>query len=119
MELFTDAPFPNTHDHKSQLWFVLLLIDDHDNCNIEHFGSSRCKCVVRSVLSAELHALTFGFDSAFYLRELASEITGKRMPLEVYVDSKTLSDLVAKEASIVEKRLQIGSFGVRQSFTNG
>lgn len=86
MVIFTDASFANARDHKSQLGFVLLLIYDRDNCNIVHFGCSRCKRVVRSVLAAELHALTFEFDSEFFLRELASEMTGKRMPLEVYFD---------------------------------
>lgn len=74
---------------------------------------------MRSVSAAELHALTYGFGNAFVIREVAAEIIGRRFELEVYVDSKTFFELVAKDTYSYEKRLQIDIHGIRESYTNG
>lgn len=58
----SDAAFANAEDLKSQLGFVILMVDDQDTANIVHFGSRRCTRVTRSVMAAELHGLILGFD---------------------------------------------------------
>lgn len=62
--LFTDASFANANKLKSQLGFFGVLCDKHGRGNIVHYGSTTCKRVARSVMSAELHALVYGFDNA-------------------------------------------------------
>lgn len=116
MFLFSDAAFANSQSYKSHLGFVIALVDYRGVGNIVHLGSSRCKRVVGSVLAAELHGLTYGFDRAYLLNNLTSKTLSRRIPLEAYVDSKTLFYLVAKVASTTEKRLQIDVFGIRQSY---
>lgn len=39
LALFTDASFANTDSHRSQLGFVLLMVDDNNDANIIHYGS--------------------------------------------------------------------------------
>lgn len=55
--LLTDSSFANAEGHKSQLVFVLSLVDSTGNCNILHFGSSRCSRVTRSVMASEIFGL--------------------------------------------------------------
>ena len=114
--LFTDASFANCDDLKSQIGFVLVLADKKNNANIVHFGSSRCKRVTRSVMAAEVHGLVYGFDSAFIEKNIIEELLGTSIPMDVYVDSKTLFNIVAKDGNTAEKRLKIDMWAIRESY---
>jgi len=50
--LFTDSSFANAKNLKSQLGFVIALVDKENNANIIHFGSSRCQRVTRSAMAS-------------------------------------------------------------------
>jgi hypothetical protein len=117
--VFTDASFANAEKYKSQLGFVICLADDNNNANIVHFGSSKCKRVTRSVMAAELHGLVLGFDNAFSVREMVSEILGRKIPIDAYVDSKTVFDTVTKLGATLEKRLQIDVAALQESHLKG
>lgn len=69
------------------------------NANLVHFGSIRCHGVTRSLMAPELHALIAGFDQAFVIRDIMSWIFGKNIEIEAYVDSKTVFDVIANDAS--------------------
>ena len=60
MVLFTDASFANADKCTSQLGFVICLFDGENQANIIHCGSQRCRKVTRSVMAAELLALSYG-----------------------------------------------------------
>jgi len=119
LALFTDASFANTDLLKSQLGFVLVLIDASNRANIIHYGSSCCKRVVRSVIAAELHALTYGFDNAFLVRDVLEEVLQRKVDIDGYLDSRTVFNIVARNSSTLEKRLQIDVHALRESYTNG
>lgn len=70
LALYTDASFANIKSLKSQIGFVLALTDGTGLANLVHYGSSRCKRVARSVMAAALHALVYGFDQAFIVRDI-------------------------------------------------
>ena len=105
--LFTDASFANAKDLKSQIGFVLVALDKNMNANIVHYGSSRCKRTTRSVMAAEVHGLTFGWDNAFVVKAMLEEVLGTKIRIDVYVDSKTLFNVIVKYSTTMEKRLQI------------
>lgn len=119
MVLLTDASFENARDFKSQLGYLILMVDKHDACNIVDFGSNRCKHVARSVMAAELFSFVLGFDYAFVVQDLLMDMTGRHFPLEALVDSKTVFDIVAKQSQTTEKRLQIDAMALRQSYDGG
>ena len=119
LALFSDASFANADRLKSQLGFVVLLVDGNDKANIIHYGSSRCKRVTRSVMAAELHALVYGFDQAFVVREVFEEVLGKSIPIDGYIDSRTVFNVVAKSSATLEKRLQIDAHALRESHEKG
>lgn len=113
--LFTDASFANAKDWKSQIGFVLIAVDKDMNANIVHYGSSRCKRVARSVMAAEIHGLTYGWDNAYIGKTMLEEILGKEIKIDVYVDSKTLFNIITKYSTTMEKRLQIDVAAIRES----
>jgi hypothetical protein len=92
---------------KSQLGFVILLVDGKNNGNIVHYTSRRCTRVTRSVLAAELYALVLGFDHSNLVREIYTEILERAVPIDGMIDSQTLFDIVTVLSSPTEKRLGI------------
>ena len=117
--LMTDASFANASGMKSQLGYILLMADDKGDCNVLHYASNRCKRVARSVMAAELFALVIGFDYAYLVRDLILELTGIEMMIEALVDSKTVFDVIAKDAKTTERRLRIDVMALRQSYDAG
>ncbi len=117
--LFTDASFANSKNFKSQIGFLLALVDGNNVANILHYGSSRCQRVTRSVMAAEIHGLLYGFDNALITKHLLRELINKDFDIHTYVDSKTLFNVVAKDAKTLEKRLQIDVWSIRESLKNG
>lgn len=58
-------------------------------------------------MESELQSLIKGSDNAFIIQNLMGEITGTLIQIEVYVDSRTALEVVAKQGRSTEKRLQI------------
>lgn len=50
---------------------------------------------------------------------MATEVLGKEMKIDSYVDSKTLFDIVAKESGTTENRILIDIFALRDSYEKG
>jgi hypothetical protein len=119
MVVFADASFANASSLASQIGFVVCLADDGGNANIVHYGSQRCKRVTRSVMAAELHALSYGFDQAFVAHHVAEEIFAKQIPLDAYIDSRTVFNTVTRCTGTLEKRLQIDASALRESHARG
>lgn len=76
LALFTDASFANKEGLKSQLGYVIVLMDDNNKGNIVHYGSTACKRVTRYFMAAELHILAQGFGNAFLVRNILEETMG-------------------------------------------
>ena len=117
--LFTDASFGNAHDLSSQLGVVVIVVDASNTANIIHYGSQKCRRVTRSVMAAEVLALVHGFDTAFVVKHTFFELLGRDPPIDVYVDSRTTFNCVAKNAATLEKRLQIDVAALRESHSLG
>lgn len=117
--LFTDASFANANKLKSQIGFILVLADASNNANIIHYGSMCCKRVTRSVMAAELLALVHGFDNAYLAQHILQEILDQDIPIDGFVDSRTVFNVVAKSSATLEKRLQIDVNSLRESHGKG
>ena len=117
--LFTDASFGNGADLSSQFGFIIVAMDASGNPNVTHYGSRKSRRVTRSVMAAEVLALVNGFDNAFVANYSLEEMLRSNIPLDVFVDSRTTFNCVAKHAPTMEKRLQIGINELRQSHSKG
>lgn len=116
---FTDSSFANTKVLHSQLVFVSVMAGQHGRWNILHFSSVKCKHVTRSVMAAEMHGMVLGFNHAFVVRDIISEMFERDTELEAYVDSKTVFEVLANQATTCEKRLQIDINALRESYDRG
>lgn len=117
LSLFTDASFANAENGKSQLYLVLILKDRNNRANVIHFGGTRCHRIARSVLTARIFGRVCGFDNAFSVQTALKEILNKTLPINVFIDSRTLFNFVAKEGNTKGKRLQIDISALRESYT--
>jgi hypothetical protein len=110
--LHTDTSFANADGMKSQLGFVIMLVDGKNNANIVHYASRRCTRVTRSVLAAELYALVLGFDHSVLVREICTEILERAVSIDGMIDSQTLFDIVTRLSSPTSIRLGIDIYSL-------
>ena len=113
---FTDALFANNKDYSSQIGYVLVLADRHNNANILHWSSIKCKRVTRSVLASELYGMAHGFDMGVAVKTTIANMLQIDLPLIVCTDSKSLFDCLTKLGTTQEKRLMIDVMCLRQAY---
>jgi len=70
-------------------------------------------------MAAELHALIYGFDNAYLVRDILEEVLQQKIEIDGYLDSRTVFNVVAKSSSTLEKRLQIDVHALRTSRKRG
>lgn len=66
-----------------------------------------------------VHALVQGFDHAFGIWHFTEEMLGRAIELHVFVDSKTLITIIAKDGPTHERQLQIDIRALHESYVNG
>ncbi len=69
---YADASFANNADYTSQLSMVVVLSDAHGNACPIHYASWNSRRVTRSVLAAEVCALSACFDYASHFAKVSS-----------------------------------------------
>ena len=114
--VFADASFANNKDYSSQIGYVVVMMDKHDNANIIHWSSIKCKRITRSVLASELYGFVQGFDISAAITATVGAILNQETPLIICTDSKSLYDLLTKLGTTSEKRLMIDIMALRQSY---
>ncbi|KAI1008166.1 hypothetical protein K3495_g77 [Podosphaera aphanis] len=113
---FTDSSFANNPDLSSQLGYLIVLADEHNNCNIIHWSSVKCKRITRSVIASELYAMCQGFDTACVLKDTVDKIIDEEVPIIVCIDSFSLFECLVKLGTTREKRLMIDLKALRQAY---
>lgn len=71
------------------------------------------------MMAAEVPSLILGFDLYFVMRDMITDIMGNRIPLEDYVDNRTVFEVIAKDAITTERRLQIDVAALKESYIRG
>ncbi len=105
---YPNASFAN-HDHlTSQLGLNVLLKDKFDNASVIHCRSRKCHRITRSVLAAELYALTHCSDFVRIMSQDMSIMLDRKEKIIIFTDFKSLIDTLTKLTTITEKRLLIG-----------
>jgi hypothetical protein len=59
------------------------------------------------------------FDAAYVVGDMVAEILGRKFPIDVYLDSKTVFDTVTRLTPTLEKRLFIDVYAVQESHKKG
>lgn len=118
IRVYSDGAFSNIVDLSSQIGYIVFLCDDNDNSSILAFRSFQRRRVVRSVLGAEVCAFADAFDEAYSIQTMLTQCFGKKLPLRMYTDSKSLFDVIVKESTTTEKRMSIDLRAVNESYRN-
>lgn len=74
----------------------MAIFDANNNCNLVHFDSYKDKRVTGEVLFGYIHAFSTAFDFAFILQHDLKAMLGKDVPIDMFIDSKSLFDMVTK-----------------------
>jgi hypothetical protein len=113
--IFIDVSFVNVDLH-SQIDYVICLTDDH-KANIIYWSSTKCKRVIRSVLTTELYAMTHEFDAGSVIKSIIQRILNILfLSMILLTDSRSLYDCLVKLDTKSEKRLMIDLMCLRQSY---
>ncbi len=113
--IFTDASFANVDFH-SQIGYVICLIDDFNKTNLIHWSFTKCKRVIRSVLTIELYVMINDFDVESIIKSTLKTIINVLISLILCTNFKSLYDCLIKLETIIEKRLMINLMCLRQSY---
>lgn len=76
------------------------------DANCVQYGSNKLKRIARYVLVAEIHALLLGFSMVCAVRGLLEDMMGRDVAMEKMVDSKAISNVIARDGMTEEKRLK-------------
>ncbi len=113
--IFIDVSFANVNLH-FQIDYVICLVNDQLKANIIHWFFTKCKKVIRSVLAAELYAMTNEFDSDSIIKSIVERILNISLLMILLTDSRSLYDCLVKLSITSEKRLMIDLMCLRQSY---
>jgi hypothetical protein len=113
--IFIDAFFANVNLH-SQIDYVICLIDDLNKINIIYWFSTKCKTMIKSVLTIELYAMTHEFDSNSMITSIIERILNIFLSMILLTDSRSLYNCFVKLEITSEKRLMIDLICLRQFY---
>ena len=123
--LYNDAAHANLPDGYSSCGGRVLFLADANGCCVPlTWSSTKIRRVVKSPLSAEALALVDGLDTTYLINSMVSELLNndmqlKHLPVETFVDSKSLVDNIRSSKLLSEKRLRVDLASVRQSVERG
>lgn len=86
--------------------------------SIIHYSSCKCTRIAESVIAVYVFGLVNCFDNLFTPWNSIQSIK-KKVPLDGYVNPKTLFNVLVKEANVKSKRLQIDLFSLKKSYSRG
>ena len=118
--VFSDASHANLPDgYSSAGGFIVFLVGSNKRCCPLAWEAKKMKRVVKSTLAAETLALVEALDMAFYLGSVLSEIISVKIPIECYVDNKSLWENTQSTKNVTEKRLRIDLASIKEMLQNG
>jgi hypothetical protein len=113
--IFIDVFFVNVNLH-FQIDYVICLIDDLNKVNIIHWFFTKCKRIIKSVLTIELYAMTHEFDADSVIKSIIERILNIFLSMILLIDSRSFYDCLVKLEITSKKRLMIDLMCLRQSY---
>lgn len=97
-----------------------MMAEETGTSNIVHYGYGKCKRVIRSIIAEEIHSLVLAYDNAYMIRHThtLTEILGRDVEMEGYIDCRSAFKVIAKDGNPTEKSVQVYIHALRQSYAN-
>ena len=115
---FSDSSFAKNHDSSTLLGHIIFLADNYSKALATNFKSYKSKRVIRSPMAGEVIAFSDMFDAAATLASELSHLYRKDIPQHLFMDSKSLFDVISKGSRRSEKRLMLDIAAAREGFQN-
>ena len=118
--VYSDASYGNLSDgFSSAAGYIIFLYDVKRNCCPLTWKSKKIQRVVKSTLAAETLSLVEALDTAIYLGHILTETLFKKkgmnaIPIDCFIDNKSLFDNIYSTKLVQEKRLRIDIASVKQ-----
>ena len=116
--VFTDASHATATEVKSHAGSIIFRSFGLSKGSVAHpiaWSSHKVRRVVRSTLAAETTSCADGFDLAFYINTMAGTLCLDSV-IHLFVDSKSLYDLLSTTHDPSELRLKIDLAALREAF---
>ena len=108
IECYSDASFANLPGSGSQGGLIIFIMDSVGRKCPIYWQSRKIRRVVKSTLAAETLALVDCVYAAVYIQHVLTElIKGEKLPINCYVDNKSLLDTLNSNKNVDDKRLRI------------
>ena len=123
--LFSDASYANLYDEVSSAeGFLVLLIGENGDCCPLGWCARKIRRVVKSTIAAETLALVDGLYMAYYIGSIISELLFRKVrcnviPIDCYIDNKSLYDNIHSTKLVHEKRLRIDIASIKEMVQEG
>jgi hypothetical protein len=120
--VLTDASLGNiSNGTGSTESHVIWIVDNDSNSCPISWQANKIKRVVRSTIAAEALSLQDGLESSFYHRRIIEDILGlkhKTIPIEAYIDNKSVVEAVYSTKLVDDKRLRIDIAAIAESLAS-
>ena len=119
--VFTDTSLCNINNGtRSTGGHIVWLEDCHGKCCPLSWHANTIERVVRSTIAAETLSLQEGLENSFYYRKMPENIIGiphKTIPINAYVDNKSVIEAVHSTKRVDDKRLRVDIAAINESLT--
>ncbi|CAC5406207.1 unnamed protein product [Mytilus coruscus] len=120
--VLTDASLGNiSNGTGSTESHVIWIVDNESNSCPITWQANKIKRVVRSTIAAEALSLQDGLESSFYHRRIIEDILGLKhqtIPIEAYIDNKSVVEAVYSTKLVDDKRLRIDIAAIAESLAS-
>lgn len=82
------------------------------------YSSHKSRHIVRSVLRGGVIECADGMDYGLAMQEYTERMTGSKLKMKTYTDSKLLFDVITRNTITAEKRLTVHNRAIRQAYTH-
>lgn len=114
--VYADESFSSNDDLSSQLWFIVILCDDRNQCNVLDFVSRESKHAVFSIMGVKVDVFTDVFETFATIAVDLSPVFGKNIPFRMFTHSNQVFYIMTRGKLPMEKLLSIDIAAAREAY---
>ena len=119
-EIYADASFGNIENGRTQIGYLISLVEDEGKKCPIWWKSRKAKRVAKSTIEAEALSVVEAIEGGIYFNHLWDEIVGgKKLDVIVKTDSKTLMRAIKSTSGVSSKRLKIDISAIKETIETG
>ena len=113
--LFSDASHGNLcNGNGSMGGHIIFLVGLNRKCCVLSWQANKIKRVVRSTIAAEALSLQEGLDDAMFQQSTLNEIIRKSIPIDAYIDNKSVVEAIHSTKLVDDRRLRIDLASIKE-----